>query len=50
MVISEMINANDRNKIISAKLFFLRYFSLIMMPTSIVLLIDEIVDYMYNRE
>ena len=44
-----MIYTNDSNKIINVNLSFLRLFSLMMMPTSTVLLIDEIVNYMYNR-
>ena len=50
MVIFGMISANDWNKIINAKLSFLRWFSLINNAYIHHLLINEIVDYMYNQE
>ena len=48
MSVFVVINANDWNKIINAKLSFLRWFDL--MNDATVILIDEIVDYMYNWE
>ena len=50
MTVFVVINANDWNKIINAKLSFLRWFGLINDAYTVVMLIDEIVDYIYNQE